>query len=237
MTCTVSIFPRAGLRDRGCSAALAALLLLGALALPAGRVAAADVAATAESSSRASKPESVGVASGFVVGAAAGGPIGALVGAAAGGWFGDRMHRENHSHAVTRQQLAVADRRAAGLSMQVMFRTGDAQVRVDDEPLLAQFAALALATPEATVHVTGFADPRGSARYNAALVTERANNVAARLISAGVPADRLVVSGELAEPAELTTAADLDGYAFQRRVTLRIQAPATTRSGVLAQRR
>ncbi|MCC6170849.1 MAG: OmpA family protein [Gammaproteobacteria bacterium] len=226
---TASTFSR--LRDCRLGAAVATALLLAQIAPTPG------MAATPEASARASKPESVGVAGGFAVGAAAGGPIGALVGAAAGGWLGDRMHRESRDHAATRERLAAADRRAAGLSMHLMFRTADAQVRVDDEPLLAQFAALATAMPAATVHVTGFTDPRGSARYNAALATERASGVAARLIDAGVPADRLVVGAEIAEPLDPAAAVDLDGYAFQRRVTLRIQAPATTTQGGLAQRR
>ncbi len=226
---TASTFSR--LRDGHLGAAVATALLLVQVAPTPG------LAAAAEAPARASKSESVGVAGGFAVGAAAGGPIGALVGAAAGGWLGDRMHRESRGHAATRERLAAADRRAAGLSMHLMFRTADAQLRVDDEPLLAQFAALATAMPAATVHVTGFTDPRGSARYNAALATERASAVAARLMNAGLPADRLVVSAEIAEPVDPAATADLDGYAFQRRVTLRIQAPAAVTAGTVAQRR
>ena len=43
---------------------------------------------------RASKQESIGVGSGAVIGAAAGGPIGFVIGAAFGGWLGDRFHHE-----------------------------------------------------------------------------------------------------------------------------------------------
>lgn len=43
---------------------------------------------------RASKQESIGLGSGAVIGAAAGGPIGFIVGAAFGGWLGDRFHHE-----------------------------------------------------------------------------------------------------------------------------------------------
>ena len=91
------------------------------------------------------------------------------------------------------------------------------------------------------VHVTGFADPRGTTRYNAALATQRAAGIAARLVAAGIPADRLVVSSEVAAaiaPDAAGTPADLDGYAFQRRVTLRIEVPSTAATDVaLAQRR
>jgi outer membrane protein OmpA-like peptidoglycan-associated protein len=43
---------------------------------------------------KASKQESIGLGSGAVIGAAAGGPIGFILGAAFGGWLGDRFHHE-----------------------------------------------------------------------------------------------------------------------------------------------
>ncbi len=220
------------IRETRVAAAVAAALLLAGASLP---VSAGT--ATAGGSPRASRPESAGVASGFAVGAAAGGPIGALVGAAAGGWLGDRMHREKAAHALTRDELAAAQLRGRGLSMNLMFRTDEATLRPDDEALVARFAALAATTPGAVVHVTGFADPRGTAAYNAALAAARAAAVAAKLVAAGMPAQRLVVSADTgdagmqvaAEPEEVlavaASAPDLDGFAFQRRVSLVI-APA-----------
>lgn len=211
------------------------LAVTAAVALAIACIGASGRAAAGETT-RASKPESVGVGSGFVVGAAAGGPIGALVGAAAGGWFGDRLHRERSVHARTATELAAAERRADGLTMHLMFRTDEATPRAEDEPLLRQFAALATTTPGATVQVTGFADPRGAPRHNATLAAARAGEVAARLVAAGVPARQLVVSSETSAGPQPTATpgtapedgppvaapADLDGYAFQRRVTLRI---------------
>ena len=123
----------------------------------------------------------------------------------------------------------------------LMFRTEESSLRSDDEPMLAQFAAIARTTPAAVVHVTGFADPRGTPRYNAALATQRAAGIAARLVAAGVAADRLGVSSEVSAETGLEAAmmpADLDGYAFQRRVTLRIEVPETAAAETaLAQRR
>ncbi len=210
-------------RQARIAAAVAAALLIVTPAVPGF---AADTPAT-----RASKPEIKGVASGFAVGAAAGGPVGALVGAAAGGWLGDRMHREQQSLAHTRDQLAAAKLRGVGLSMQVMFRTDEARLRPDDEAPLARFATLAATTPGAMVHVTGFADPRGAPRYNAALAAERASAVAARLVAAGLPAERLVVHSETAAmPGSAAESGpvsqDLDGYALQRRATLEIVVTA-----------
>jgi len=48
----------------------------------------------------------------------------------------------------------------------------------------------------ATVQVTGYADPAGSAGYNQRLSLRRANAVAAELQSDGVPQSALVVNGQ-----------------------------------------
>jgi outer membrane protein OmpA-like peptidoglycan-associated protein len=226
------------IRDTRVAAAVAVALLLAAPSRP------TLAAGEPGGAPRASKSESTGVAGGFAVGAAAGGPIGALLGAAAGGWLGDRMHREQTSHARTRDELARANQRGAGLAMHLMFRTDEARLRPDDEALVAQFAALAAATPGARVFVAGFADPRGAPRYNAALAAERAATVAARLAAAGLPAERLVVSSETAAVASddpsgaapTASSPDLDGYAFQRRVTVQLVLPAGGEAQV-AQRR
>ncbi len=228
------------IRDSRAAAALAASLLLAA-ATPATLA-----GPTTSPTPQASKSESVGVAGGLAVGAAAGGPVGAIIGAAAGGWLGDRLHREKTAHALTRDELASALLRGNGLSMHVMFRTDDARLRADDESLVARFATLAAATPGAVVQVTGFADPRGSARHNAALAAERAAQVVARLVEAGLPLSHVVVSADLPDarpdspadggaPAVVETP-DLDGFAFQRRVTLKIALPAAGEARVAQQR-
>jgi hypothetical protein len=70
------------------------------------------------------KEESIGLGSGAVIGAAAGGPIGFVLGAAFGGWLGDRFHHERtarvaadgramqaSAHADSLQTLLVASER------------------------------------------------------------------------------------------------------------------------------
>jgi outer membrane protein OmpA-like peptidoglycan-associated protein len=83
-----------------------------------------------------------------------------------------------------------------------------------------KLGALAAALPDAKVRVSGYADPRGSTAVNEALSKRRADAVAAVLASAGVPPDRLIV--ETHGKAE-ATGTDTDGYAFDRRVTVRIE--------------
>jgi len=76
------------------------------------------------------------------------------------------------------------------------------------------------------VSVAGFTDPRGSDAYNDALSLRRAENVAAVLMSAGVPSERIRI-----EAHGKTEAADADGdldtYALERRVMIRLQLPGS----------
>lgn len=62
---------------------------------------------TAEKS-RASKHEAIGLGSGAVIGAAAGGPIGFIVGAAFGGWVGDRFENERTGRLEAEEKYAEA---------------------------------------------------------------------------------------------------------------------------------
>ena len=68
--------------------------------------AALSVPAWAETS--ASKEERIGVGSGAMLGAIAGGPIGFILGAALGGWTGDKFHRER----AAREEVEASYRQA-----------------------------------------------------------------------------------------------------------------------------
>ena len=71
---------------------IGSLLATSSFAGPRHRAAKDD---TAKDETRvAAKEESIGLGSGAVIGAAAGGPIGFVLGAAFGGWLGDRFHHE-----------------------------------------------------------------------------------------------------------------------------------------------
>jgi outer membrane protein OmpA-like peptidoglycan-associated protein len=201
----------------------------------------------------ASKQENIGVVSGLAVGAAAGGPIGAIVGAAAGAWMGDRYHRQivarNEMAAglqksegdrtrlaqnVTELNCSLAHEQERGekldlalqstdeLQTDVSFRTNDDSIQTQAVPPLMKLGALAAALPDAKVRVSGYADPRGSVAVNEALSKRRADAVAAVLTSAGVAPDHLIVEAHGKSESQ-TSAGDMDGYAFDRRVTVRIE--------------
>jgi outer membrane protein OmpA-like peptidoglycan-associated protein len=204
-----------------------------------------------------SKQATAGGLTGLVVGAAAGGPIGAVVGLTAGVILGDRYHRQKTASAALasdlgqseseRSQLAqhVAEldttlnkaqardalqdhalQQANDLGLDVAFRTNDDAISLQTLPPLMKLGALAAALPEARVRVAGFTDPRGDDDYNQALSLRRAQAVAAVLASAGVAADRIVIEAH-GNSDSTSTEGDLDAYAFDRHVTVRLELPGS----------
>jgi len=202
------------------------------------------------------KPEDIGIVGGLAVGAVAGGPVGAMIGAAAGGLLGDRYHREKEARAAMAAQLrrseAERERLAASVSalngslagrqaqdaqlehtlaaadavgMDVSFRTDDASIKTEDMAPLLKLGALAAAVPDAKLRVAGFADPRGPADYNDELSKRRAEAVAAALACGGIARERLIVEAHGASESR-SASGDLDGYALERRVTVRLERPA-----------
>ena len=199
---------------------------------------------------KSSKAENIGVMSGLVIGAAAGGPIGAIVGAAGGALIGDRFHKKEVQNDELKVSLArsesdkekvmadLASTMAHGeklseeldnavnkthdLEAAFAFRTNDAGLSPDDVSRLQKIGSLAGAIPEVKVRVSGFADPRGSEKFNASLSKRRADSVAGVLESAGIPADRIVIEAH-GEHESTSAEGDLEGYAFERRVTVRIE--------------
>lgn len=195
---------------------------------------------------KSSKPESIGVLSGLVIGAAAGGPVGAIVGAAGGAILGDRWHQKDVKNAALTANLEkslaaraeleslLAQTQAQGeelgqklakardLEAAIAFRTNDASLSDDDVARLQKIGSLVGAIGEMKVRVSGYADPRGTEEFNAALSKRRAESVAGVLAAAGVPSDRIVVEAH-GEFDSTSADGDLEGYAFERRVTVRIE--------------
>lgn len=234
---------------RPCAAGLA---LSGWLALSP-----AHAAAPKDQPGSGSKQSDIGVVTGLAVGAAAGGPFGAVIGAAAGALLGDRYHAQAQSAAAMAKELehseaqraeltqsvaqldgSLSQSRARGdelaaqlsntdqLGLDVTFRTADDSVSAQAMSPLLKLGALAASLPQARMAVAGFTDPRGSDAYNDELSLRRAQNVAAVLMSAGVPAERICIEAHgKTEAADAD--GDLDSYALERRVTIRLQLPGS----------
>jgi outer membrane protein OmpA-like peptidoglycan-associated protein len=210
-----------------------------------------------------SRQSDIGAVTGIAVGALAAGPVGAVLGAAAGALLGDRYHRQAQSSAALAQDLerseaqraelerstaaldgslsqarARSEELAATLShtdelgLDVSFRTGDDSVSAGAMSPLLKLGALVASLPQARVCVAGFTDPRGSDAYNDELSLRRAANVAAVLASAGVPRERILIEGH-GKTETGSADGDLDAYALERRVTVRLLVLA---SGEVARR-
>jgi outer membrane protein OmpA-like peptidoglycan-associated protein len=222
-----------------------------AIALAVAACATGLPAQAAEQSSKqpSSKQESIGVASGLTVGALAGGPFGAVIGAATGAWLGGKYHKQKQENqALTadlahdraerarlsgilaqsqshEEQLAKMLERRTELETQVIFRTKEATLPPGAFEQLEKMSELASTMPDMRIRVSGYADPRGTNEENDALSRERADAVAAVLAGQGIDASRLVV--EAHGESEATAAkGDMDGYALERRVTIRLEQPA-----------
>jgi len=196
---------------------------------------------------KSSKQESIGVASGLAVGAAAGGPFGAVIGAAVGALIGDKYHQQvEEKHALASglsqseaargqlasdltktqlrgEQLGQALEQSKNLEASVAFRTGAADLSDEDVARLQTLGVIAGGLGDVKVRVSGYADPRGSESFNAALSERRADAVAHVLTEAGVSPDRVTIEA-YGEKESKSAKGDLDGYALERRVTVRIES-------------
>ena len=218
----------------------------------------AFAAEAGEDRGQGSKQADVGAAAGIAVGALAAGPVGAVVGAGIGAMLGDRYHRQAQSAAALRQDLASSEAERARLlasvaqldsslarekargaelaatlahtdevGLDVSFRSDDDSVTAQAMSPLLKLGALVASLPEAQVLVAGYADPRGPVVYNDALSLRRAECVAAVLATAGVSRERIVIEAH-GKSASTAAAGDLDAYALERRVTVRVLLPAAT---------
>jgi outer membrane protein OmpA-like peptidoglycan-associated protein len=220
-----------------------------------GIAAAAYAGDAADDRGEASKQSDVGVVTGLTVGALAAGPVGAVVGAGAGALIGDGFHRQAKAREALAQDLrkseaerarlvhSVAEldgslsqaqahsaqldatlQHADQLSLDVSFRTADDSVTAQAMSPLLKLGALAASMPEAQVEVAGYADPRGSDAYNDELSLRRAESVAAVLACAGVPREHILIEAH-GKTEAASADGDLDAYALERRVTVRLQLP------------
>jgi len=137
------------------------------------------------------------------------------------------------SLATVRAQRAELDRTVQlsdDLETDVAFRTDDASINNLQRPALSKIGALAASLPPgAKVRIDGYADPRGTANFNDDLSLRRAEAVALALVKAGCPRDRLVIEGHGASQST-SPRGDLDAYAFDRRVTVRLEGPAVAQT-------
>ena len=125
--------------------------------------------------------------------------------------------RETTDDAAREQAAKVID----GLQGDVLFRTGSAEIDEETARDIGVIAGVLTKSPALTVRLDGYADPRGNDELNLELSRARAEAVRDLLVAAGVPEQSLEI---YAYGKSQSTAQDVDGYAFERRVRLTLQA-------------
>jgi outer membrane protein OmpA-like peptidoglycan-associated protein len=144
-----------------------------------------------------------------------------------------KLDLATQSLASTEAQRAELDRTVQlsdDIETDVDFKTADASVNSMQLPALRKLGALAASLPPgAKVRIDGYADPRGPATLNDDLSLRRAEAVALTLEKAGCPQDKLVIAAH-GSSQSTSPKGDLDAYAFDRRVTVRLDGTAVAQS-------
>lgn len=197
----------------------------------------------------ASKEENIGVGSGIIIGALAGGPVGAIIGGAIGAKVGDTMH--NKSETIDTLYGSLDESRSdieslesdldtlnaelarfeqidrpqlislmqAGIAMDLLFRTDEYVLADMTGSRLAELAGAVANMKDVRVQLDGFADERGDSDYNLELSAKRVEFVRDQLVAAGIDSSRIRVTAHGESPAQDNS---VDSYALERRVALKI---------------
>lgn len=113
---------------------------------------------------------------------------------------------------------------ADGLEFAVGFRTNSATPPDELSAGLEALAMLIGAVPSLEIHLEGYADPRGTDALNAELSLARAEAIRQRLVLGGIDPERIHVTAHGAVASAEDPVADPDGWALQRRVSIRVES-------------
>ncbi|MDE1465182.1 OmpA family protein [Spartinivicinus poritis] len=196
----------------------------------------------------------VGVGSGMVIGALAGGPFGAVIGAAVGDGVTEKFAMAEQAEAneaalitaqqeieLLRQQLAanqpdselisgnnywIIDENQAA-QFPVLFHTAESRIPASHLALLDHWVTILIANPALQIQLDGYADQRGSNSSNHQLSLARAQAVKQYLISEGIDQTRINI---IAHGKQEATAAqgNFDGYALDRQVIVTLSTNENT---------
>jgi len=127
-------------------------------------------------------------------------------------------------------QDELLDALTTDLSLDVYFRSGSSDIETFYPARLAAIANLlntidSLHQNKLELHLDGYSDRRGDRQQNIALANERIEKVRQQLIAAGVAEER-INSKAFGEMKMVSTAGDLEGYTFDRKVVIRFERSA-----------
>jgi outer membrane protein OmpA-like peptidoglycan-associated protein len=132
---------------------------------------------------------------------------------------------QRDAEAQVAQRFANRNKYAAVESKSIYFDFAKADLRDEGINELTDVASALKADPNAVVELQGFADPRGSDRYNYQLTRERVDSVIRFLVQRhGIELRRIYAVG-MGKVQASGDRADQNAYAKSRRVDLRLLAP------------
>ena len=124
--------------------------------------------------------------------------------------------------AIESQQDKLMDILTTDLSLDIYFRSGSTDIESFYPARLAAIAELMKTMDKLELHLDGYSDRRGSKTRNIALANERIEKVREQLINAGVNENR-IISKAFGEMKMVSSAGDLEGYTFDRKVVIRFE--------------
>jgi outer membrane protein OmpA-like peptidoglycan-associated protein len=120
-------------------------------------------------------------------------------------------------------ELERARRSSLGIETEILFRTGASAIEPESDSRLDRLARTLTENPDLKIRLDGHTDPRGESSSNLELSGDRVGSVREALTARGIAADRIESHAHGASRSEAATG-DLDAYALERRVRIRLQA-------------
>lgn len=182
-----------------------------------------------------------------IAGAVVAGPIGMAAAAVSGVWLEEQVDKASElddvSEALTdanqqigelRGNLSIALRDSQKyaelalqqLQLELLFKTGKSELTDYGKERLGLLADFVLASDDLSVRLDGYADPRGDAKYNLGLSSDRVLSVATQLEIFGVEKQRIAVFSHGASQS-VASNGDIDGYALERVVRIQLTNDVT----------
>ncbi len=127
--------------------------------------------------------------------------------------------------AAQRQREAAAAAARAILEQRVHFDFDESRIRTDAEQVLRQKVEVLRSSPDVRLRIEGHTDERGSAEYNQALGSRRAQAILDYFLEYGLSESRFVITS-FGEERPLVNRSDEEAWAQNRRAEFIITAGA-----------
>lgn len=132
-----------------------------------------------------------------------------------------RKFQKEYQKVVHSQETQSLEKLSQGISYVIYYKTNDAKIHHEVLPKIQNLANLIKTFPQIQIQINGYADFRGSNKYNLALSKERIRNVRDEFIKAGISGQRFQTHA-YGEHMASAYEGDAESYVFDRRVTINL---------------